>query len=137
MIKGHILPRTGLGKLKDALDAYAMRQRVISENIANLQTPGYTSRKVNFEDNLRNAYQRRLRLSDVPAHPKHLPIGFVSRQPATVVKRGEAYHNGVNDVNLEREMTDLARNSLAFGMVAKVTKGRIESIRSAITGKHR
>ena len=44
MIKGYLLPRAGIRKLKDALDAYALRHRVTAENVANAQTPGYRSK---------------------------------------------------------------------------------------------
>jgi flagellar basal-body rod protein FlgB len=38
-----------------ALDALAARQRVIANNIANIETPGFAAGRLTFEDSLRSA----------------------------------------------------------------------------------
>ena len=38
--------------LASALDGLAARQRAIANNIANVNTPGYTAERVSFEDAL-------------------------------------------------------------------------------------
>jgi flagellar basal-body rod protein FlgB len=38
-----------------SLDGLAARQRIISQNLANSETPGYIAQNVNFEDSLRSA----------------------------------------------------------------------------------
>lgn len=38
-----------------SLDGLATRQRLIAENLANVDTPGYLAARVSFEDNLRIA----------------------------------------------------------------------------------
>jgi len=45
------------------------------------------------------------------------------------------YDNGVNNVNLEKEMTEMVKTNLSYSLVARLLKGRIEMIYSAITGK--
>ena len=40
-----------------ALDGLDQRQQAIAANIANLETPGYLAREVNFEDSLRAAIE--------------------------------------------------------------------------------
>jgi flagellar basal-body rod protein FlgB len=41
--------------LGGALDGLLLRQRVIADNIANVDTPGYTASRVDFESSLRSA----------------------------------------------------------------------------------
>jgi flagellar basal-body rod protein FlgB len=41
--------------IQTSLDGLAARQRIISQNLANSETPGYLSQNVNFEDSLRSA----------------------------------------------------------------------------------
>jgi flagellar basal-body rod protein FlgB len=41
--------------IQTSLDGLAARQRIIAQNLANSETPGYLSQNVNFEDSLRNA----------------------------------------------------------------------------------
>ncbi|MFC8923851.1 flagellar basal body rod protein FlgB [Cellulosimicrobium sp. NPDC057127] len=38
--------------LQSALDGLSARQRAIAENVANINTPGYTARRVQFEEAL-------------------------------------------------------------------------------------
>ncbi|GAA3227482.1 flagellar basal body rod protein FlgB [Oerskovia jenensis] len=38
--------------LQSALDGLSARQRVIAENVANINTPGYTAKRVQFEEAL-------------------------------------------------------------------------------------
>ena len=41
--------------IQSSLDGLAARQRIIAQNLANSETPGYIAKSVNFEDSLRNA----------------------------------------------------------------------------------
>ena len=41
--------------IQSSLDGLAARQRIIAQNLANSETPGYLAQNVNFEDSLRNA----------------------------------------------------------------------------------
>lgn len=40
-----------------ALDALALRQRTIADNVANIQTPGFRAGRVDFESSLASAYE--------------------------------------------------------------------------------
>jgi len=71
------------------------RNKVLSDNIANAETPGYKSKDV-FIDNLSSAIRRST-------------ISFnVQERRDTPVKA-----NG-NSVDMEREMTDLVENSIEY-----------------------
>ena len=41
--------------IQSSLDGLAARQRIIAQNLANAETPGYLAKNVNFEDSLRSA----------------------------------------------------------------------------------
>ena len=41
--------------IQSSLDGLAARQRIIAQNLANSETPGYIAKNVNFEDSLRSA----------------------------------------------------------------------------------
>ncbi|MEN3027251.1 MAG: flagellar basal body protein, partial [Chlorobiota bacterium] len=65
--------RERLPLLNRALDAYALRQRVIAENIANATTPNYRPHRVRFEELFQRHYgvsNRGIRTDD-----RHIPIG--------------------------------------------------------------
>ena len=45
--------------IQTSLDGLAARQRIIAQNLANSETPGYIAQNVNFEDSLRSAMATR------------------------------------------------------------------------------
>lgn len=137
MIGKYILPRTGIRNLGRALDAYSARQRTTAENVANVQTPGYRSKQVSFEENLSRASRNQLGMAPVQQPPGSIPLTVPNSSFIEIKEVRSDYDNGINDVNMEKEMTDMAKTSLAYNMVAKLTKGTIETIRSAISGKGR
>ncbi len=136
MVMKHIMPRTGIRKLNRALDAYSLRQRVIAENVANIDTAGYRCKGIAFEENLEKAFRHRIKLAPVSRHSRHIPLGREMETVASVKQRNSDYFNGTNNVNISREMTNLAKATMAYNLAANLVSGRIRGIRSAITGKH-
>ncbi|OQX84925.1 MAG: flagellar basal-body rod protein FlgB [Candidatus Latescibacteria bacterium 4484_7] len=135
MIVRFVLPRTGVARFKQALDAYSLRQRVVAQNIANVQTPGYRRKEVSFEDSLKRAFVQRLQLAPVENPPRSIPIGMPTRQVPRVVEVKDDYSNGVNNVDMEKEMTKMVETNLAYSMMTKFLKGRFENLHEAITGR--
>ena len=65
--------RERLPLLNRALDAYALRQRVVAENIPNATTPEYQPRRVRFEEFFQqyaDVVARGIRTDE-----RHIPIG--------------------------------------------------------------
>ncbi|MBN2169890.1 MAG: flagellar basal body rod protein FlgB [Candidatus Krumholzibacteriota bacterium] len=125
-----------LDLLKRSLDAYALRQRVIAENIAHVETPGYRARSVAFEELLRaaagdedGAPLRRSQAGHMPAPGAALPAARVQETAE------RALDNGTNDVNLDLEMAALAETSLRHKMASRILALRFQGIRSAIRGR--
>ena len=55
MIQTTMFDRAHLDDLKKALGVYAQRHRVVSENVANVETAGYRAQEYRFEELLRGA----------------------------------------------------------------------------------
>ena len=137
MIPTEMFDRAHLGILKNALTAYANRQRVTAENIANVETEGYRAREYRFEDLLRRAGGRTL--AGARTNPHHLPIG--PRNPEAVtgqeVTARTGYDNGVNNVDIDAEMTRLATTSLSYRLATRLLSMRYAQLREAVTGRVR
>ncbi len=86
--------------LEAAIRAESLRQKAIANNIANLQTPGYRSIDVKFEELLAKAL-------DSPGTVKLSEIEPQIHQP----KQTPVKSNG-NDVSLEAEVGKMVKNSL-------------------------
>ena len=135
---GRILKNsTNAPLLMKSLDAAMLRQRVIANNIANVNTPGYRRMEVSFEEQLREA----LKTGSVRGrrtHPDHMPTG----RPKIQEVNAEAYHpvdptlpSGVNNVDIDMEMAKLAENQLMFNYGVRFAKGMYTKLNSAIQAR--
>lgn len=123
-----------LDTLKKALDVYAKRHEVTVQNVSNVETTGYRAQKVKFEELLSS---EQMRLTGYRTHPDHLPIG--SQEPADTRERvedaGTDFDNGVNNVDIDSEMTSLATNDLSYRLATRLLSGRYNTLRGAIRGR--
>jgi flagellar basal-body rod protein FlgB len=108
--------------LTQVLDVASLRHRVISQNIANVNTPGYRRLEVTFEDDLAKALSS-AKGGTVP-HVK----------PHVVVSDGPERVDG-NTVDIDNEMSDLSKNALLYQAAAQIITSRIASMRAAIAGR--
>jgi len=124
--------------LRKGLDTYATRQKVFAANIANSETPGYRSRKVEFESELRKAIEvKRMRLTRTDR--EHIPVaGGRNRmdrvQPEVKTSNAEML-NGINNVDIETEMSGMATNQIQFATASKVLGMRYRMLKSSILGR--
>ncbi len=134
MLKEMLFNETSMVVLGKMLDNAAVNQRVIAANVANVSTPGYRKRGVSFDEQLKNAVSS-LSSNILRSEPGHFPqSGSLEDISPEVVYVENGYWNGVNNVNIDEEMTDLARNQLNFNMAAKLLNGKFNGLRTAIKG---
>ena len=122
--------------LSRALDAAALRHQAIAHNLANAETPNYRRFDVVFEEALaaqqREASRRRVSLRRT--HESHLgeprrePVRPVVVRDTTTIMR-----NDLNNVDVDREMVALAKNTLFYQTLTRVIGARFLALRTAIT----
>ncbi len=120
---------TTFGKLEAALDVRLERQNVLNGNVANLDTPGYQPKELDFGKALAAAVAApestgRPREASAPAREGFMPIGEPSPaagDPRAFVRTAEELQGGLdgNGVDLDKTMVELARNSLLYGAAAR------------------
>jgi flagellar basal-body rod protein FlgB len=107
--------------LTKLLDATDLRHRVIAQNVANVNTPGYRRQEVLFED----ALARSIDAGKSPA----------SVQPRVVEASGDVGRGDGNTVDIDAEMGRLNKNTILYRFFGQILAGQISTMRSAITGK--
>lgn len=116
------------------LDKAALHQRVIASNVANVGTPGYERLGVSFEEKLAEAV--RLGEKMKTSHPRHIPSPTWHRDlKPEVAKVEDGYWNGINNVNIDEEMVDLAKNQLDFNIGVRLMSSKFNALRTAIRGR--
>ncbi|MEN6370678.1 MAG: flagellar basal body rod protein FlgB [Armatimonadota bacterium] len=110
--------------LAKSLDGIAARHKVIANNIANVETPGFIRSDVTFEDSLKQAMESgsdddiRKSLEDV--------------QPQTVADETTAAGPNGNNVSIDKEMADLAKNSLNYESIVQILNLKSSMLKTAI-----
>lgn len=106
--------------LERALHGAAVRQAALADNIANVDTPGYRRRDVDFASALESAF----------ASGSPEAVGSLSFR-ADVDGSAPVRADG-STVDIDREATASARNGLTYQALTSVLRAREEILRSAM-----
>jgi flagellar basal-body rod protein FlgB len=112
------------GLLAQLMDATAVRQQVVTQNLANINTPGYQRLEATFEDQFKKALSGSLdsaATAGIKAEVK------VSKDAAT---RPDG-----NSVDLDKELGELQRTALMFQTYTRLLEARIGMMRRAMDGR--
>jgi flagellar basal-body rod protein FlgB len=112
------------GLLSHLMDAAALRQQVVTHNLANLNTPGYQRLEATFEDQFQKALSG---------------SGDVSRadgiKPRVMASKDASTRSDGNNVDLDREVGELQRTALMFQTYTKLLEARLGMMRRAIDSR--
>lgn len=135
-----IFDSTMIPLLSKALQAYSKRNNVISSNIANIGTPGYHAQRVAFEEELSSA--EGTALTGVQTSEKHLPIGTpsIAESSSQIIEveeslGGDPLASGVNNVDIDKEMAEMAKNQIRFRFAARMISDTFRGIQKSIRGQ--
>ena len=117
--------------LEEALNYRAMRQDMIASNIANVDTPGFRPRDVDFETMLAdkkakifNDDSNKLEMASTSNMHLSRKESIVSSEAMMFFRDGHMARNDGNSVDLDVETTELAKNSQMYNaLVASMKKG--------------
>ena len=106
--------------MESSLKALTVRRDVISDNIANADTPFFKRSEVTFESQLKRALDSE-KEPEFPAlltNEKHISfdeaIDYKSVKPRVQVEFDSNYRNDKNNVDIDKEMTDWTKNSMQY-----------------------
>lgn len=94
------------------MDLLSARQKLVASNIANVDTPGYTTKDIDFQFEFMSLVQ--------------------GGTPNVVEPAGLVVNNDGNNVSLDRESRLLAENALRFNVASNLMKTQMKLIESAI-----
>jgi flagellar basal-body rod protein FlgB len=118
-----------------SLDATALRNRVIAENLSNVDTPGYKRKEVNFEDQLQAIINQKI-AADM-TQPNHMPAGkgpdFSKVMPFVYEAKDPTLPGEINNVDVDMEGSKMAENTILYNFLTKFVG--FEKYNSAITGR--
>ena len=130
----NIFPKS-LQSLERALSTASLKQQVHSSNIANVDTPGYKSKQVSFQTALTDA-QNNLSISSYKTNSKHISFSNENTHfnPTIKVNGDTTYKPNGNNVDMDLEMAELAKNQLWYNAVTERVNGKLNSLQTVING---
>ena len=99
-------------QIEHYMDLLSARQKLVASNIANVDTPGYKAKDIDFQFEYMSLIKN--------GTPN------VVETPGLVVK------NDGNNVSMDREARLLSENALRFSAVSQLLRGQISVLKSAI-----
>ncbi|MGG7448925.1 flagellar basal body rod protein FlgB [Kosakonia oryzendophytica] len=124
---------------QEALNLSAQRQEILSANIANADTPGFQARDIDFASELKKVMERgRAEESGVSlalTSSRHIPAQAMTPPSTDLLYRipDQPSLDG-NTVDMDRERTQFADNSVKYQTGLTVLGGQIKSMMSVLQG---
>ncbi len=126
---------SGLNGLESGLNASWQRNAVILNNVANVDTPGFKASEVEFESLYKNALENGsdgFQLKRTRA--THMVLGDSDGSLQTVFSHNTVERMDENNVNIDKEMTDYAKNVIFYNTLQRKINGQLGQLRTAIKG---
>jgi len=99
-------------RMSHYMDLLAQRQKLVTANIANVDTPGYQTKDIDFQFEFQSL------------------VG--GQSPHTIEPEGLKTKNDGNNVSMDREMRLLSENALRFNFVSQLLRGEARDLRLAM-----
>ncbi|KAA8996707.1 flagellar basal body rod protein FlgB [Affinibrenneria salicis] len=125
---------------QEALNLRAQRQEILAGNIANADTPGYQARDIDFSSELSKAMEQGRAsgsgLSLALTSSRHIAAQTASAPSLDLLYRvpDQPALDG-NTVDMDRERTNFADNSLRYQTSLTVLSGQIKGMTSVLQDK--
>jgi len=119
------------GILESLLDKTHFRHRILTSNVANVDTPGYRARDVDMKNTFKGEV-----LELMTTNPSHIRlISEKSETKSKIMTETSSPWNDKNNVELDLEMAKMTENSLLYEAGVKLLSTRFRMFKNAIRGR--
>ncbi len=121
-------------KLFEQLNFRGERQKVISSNIANINTPGYKTKELVFEDELKNSITNNsLQMTATNSrHMTNVNSSLANSNPKLMEVENLEEQNDGNNVNIDTQMGEMSKNKVLFDAIQSSIKRDSKLFRSVV-----
>jgi flagellar basal-body rod protein FlgB len=126
-----------IAALQKTLDTGSLRHKVLTSNIANIDTPNYKAFEVVMEDELKKNNRSAGPIELVRTSSRHLSGRHSSSNPIKIKpvdSSGNNFRADGNTVDLDRTMGKLAENTILYRSAAQMIKKKFQGLINAIQG---
>lgn len=122
--------------LESALGASSLRHQVISNNIANVNTPGFKKSEVSFEGKLQSVIDSEKKQGFLArTNERHYPFQKNANVSPTIntITNTTLRVDG-NNVDIDAEMAEMAKNNIYYNAIVHKVQGYFSTMKSCING---
>lgn len=118
--------------LERALDYSSLKQKVIANNMANVDTPNYKPKEVSFQ----SLFQEELTkpFGAKRTDNRHYEFQNNPINSAIVTQQNIQYNENGNGVDVDKEMSDMATNQIYYNALTDRINGKFSSLQTVIRG---
>ncbi len=138
----NLLGGASFQRIESAISAASLRQSVLANNIANVDTPYYKRSDVAFEELLAQAMGGQSNTQTLPGrvtNARHLPINGSSMNsmpiPQVISENSTSINNNRNNVDIDKEMALMAENQLRYNLLVQQINHEVKMLRTGIEGR--
>lgn len=120
--------------LEQYISYCSVKNKVLDENISNIATEKYKRKDVEFKNLFQQNCSGLLKTSE----EKHISVNNNTEANSILVAQDNDLNvaSGINNVDIEKEMSELAENSINFKFAAKKIGEYYKNIQSVIKGSN-
>lgn len=125
--------------LEKSLNAASMQHQMISNNISNVDTPGYKRSEVVFQSKLNEVlgFKDKVFLPLAVTHQNHISVSpnitINDINPEIIVNNETSLRTDDNNVDIDVEMSKLAENTAYYSSLAQLTSLKLSGLQSVIS----
>ena len=124
-------------KLQRILNIGSVQHKVLTANIANIDTPNYKAFEVVMEDALKKDHRSAGKIELARTRPQHLPGRRLSSNGVVIKESDPPVFNlraDGNTVDLDKTMGKLAENTIRYRSAAQIIRRKFSGLKNAIHG---
>ena len=111
-----------IGFISQLMKREQIEHRTISQNVANVNTPGYRTLEASFDETLDSLLDGSSHGVEATCHQLEQTSGLLVRADG-------------NNVDIDKEMGKLTKNSLVHNAYTQILAAKIRQMQSAISGR--
>ena len=132
---GNLTSDTALSMAQRALNGLSYRKDLIAQNIANVDTPGYLAKEVNFETTLKRVMDGVETVQQAKTDDGHMSMEGSSGSDFYSVQNrpGGSLRADGNDVDMDQELVEMSETELKYQTLTQVISKKLSILKSIAT----
>ena len=115
---------------KLALDGLSRQQQVISRNLANIDTPGYSAQQLDFQSALKSVINRPKEVLLSSTNPNHIRLTNSNASYLLSDRPGGSFRADGNNVDIDLELTEMSEVGINYQAVSQAISKKLELLKT-------